>query len=352
MWSNDGPNQTYVSALTRLTTTAVALATAVTALLSTTMIPAVAAVPDVPVQLPVEIEPMPPYQPQQFCDPVAKPGTRALANLLTSTYAGTAIVSLTRPCDGSRSEHYDGRAIDWGVDHRIDAQRAKGKAFLHWLFSTDDSGNDDAMLRRLGVMYVIWNKQIWGAYSQRWEPYSCSGTTACHVDHMHISLDWSGAMKKTSFWTGKVTEPMDPPLYALRTVGETQTVSVEAREDDPTPEFKLVSGARYRLTVSGTYHYDGERGHRADAECSTPDGDTWSPLTADEKGPRSGALDLWINDMHRWRPDQAAADGCDATHHYHRTISIDDNTPLVARVAVDNPWWTDGALTLTIRRVA
>src|SRR4051794_16806174 len=73
-----------------------------------------AVVPKASVSLPSAIEVMPPYQPQSFCAPIVRPGTKALAGLLTRTYAGTAIVSLTRPCDGSRSEHFDGRAIDWG----------------------------------------------------------------------------------------------------------------------------------------------------------------------------------------------------------------------------------------------
>src|SRR5437868_15346055 len=75
-------------------------------------------VPHAPVGLPTAIEQMPPYQPEAFCSPTVKPGTQALANLLTATYPGTAIVSLVRPCASDTSEHYDGRAIDWGVDHR------------------------------------------------------------------------------------------------------------------------------------------------------------------------------------------------------------------------------------------
>src|SRR3954452_15971247 len=203
---------------------ALALSTLVSAVLSLVApTAALAVVPTAPVALPGDIEVTPPYQPQTFCYPVANPRTVTLASKLTATYAGTAIVSLTRPCGTDTSEHYDGRAIDWGVDHRHDSQRAKGNAFLRWLFATDAAGNDHAMLRRLGVMYVIWNKQIWGSWSEKWEPYSCSGVTACHVDHMHISLDWSGAMKKTSFWTGSVSAPMPPPLISIRALNVAKT---------------------------------------------------------------------------------------------------------------------------------
>jgi hypothetical protein len=66
------------------------------------------------------------------------------------------------------------------------------------------------MARRLGIMYIIWNKQIWGAYSagSGWRPYSCSGVTGCHQDHVHFSFAWNGAMKRTSYWTKSVA-PVD-----------------------------------------------------------------------------------------------------------------------------------------------
>jgi hypothetical protein len=330
-----------------------AVAVAATTLVVAGAVPAQAVVPHSPVELPSTIEPMPPYQPQQFCDPTAKRGTLALAHMLTDTYAGTSIVSLTRPCGSDTSEHYDGRAIDWGVDHRDDKMREQGKAFLDWLFAPDKSGEADAMVRRLGVMYVIWNKRIWGSWSQSWRPYSCSGATACHVDHMHISLDWSGALRKTSFWTGKVREPMAPPLFALRATGVDTTFSLDSRDSEPTPAFKVIGGGRYRFTVSGTYHYDDRRHHRADAECSTTDGETWTALADGEESKRSGRYDLWVNGRHAWRPvGPDASDGCDPTHHYQRTLSFPDNAPLTVNLELPEHWTADGSLTVTVRRVA
>ena len=336
----------------RASAAAAAVALAATTLVTVTASPANAVVPTSPVALPTQIESMPPYQPQRFCDPVAKRGTRALADLLTTTYAGTSIVSLTRTCGSDTSEHYDGRAIDWGVDHRNDKMRAQGKAFLHWLFAPDGNGDRYAMVRRLGVMYVIWNKQIWGSWSQQWEPYSCSGATACHVDHMHISLDWSGAMRKTSFWTGQVRPAMDPPLFALRRTGVDESQTVDARDADPTPVFKVVGGARYELTVSGVYHYDDSRRHRADAECSTTNGHDWSPLAADDTSRGSGVLDLWVNGRHGWRPTTDDGNGCDATHQYHRTVTFPETAPLDAALHLPNSWTADGSVTLTVRRLS
>jgi hypothetical protein len=298
--------------------------------------------------LPVEIEVMPPYQPQIYCDPTVKPGTRALADLLTTTYSGTSVVSLTRTCGTDRSEHYDGRAIDWGVDHRIDKQRLQGKAFLQWAFAADAAGNGKAMLRRLGIMYIIWNKQIWGAWTDGWEPYSCSGATACHVDHMHISLDWSGAEKKTSFWTGVVSDPMPPPLLPIKALHAPVTQTVSARGDEPDPLYRLVAGARYRFSVSGVYHYDDRRRHRADAECSTSDGETWTKAPPDGT---PGLYDLSVNGVSRWRATGDAVDGCSASHTYKRAATFEERTPLLMFIDNPNGWLGDGELTVTIERI-
>ena len=314
--------------------------------------PANAVVPNAPVALPAGIEVMPPYQPQTFCDPVAKRGTKALAALLTSTYHGTAIVSLTRPCGTDTSEHYDGRAIDWGVNVANTKQRAQGKAFLAWLFAPDAAGNPHAMLRRLGVMYVIWNKRIWGSWSQSWEPYSCSGVTACHQDHMHISLDWSGALERTSFWTGKVSVPMPPPLFTLRQVGAVETVPVSVQDPQPQPQYRVVAGGRYRFLVTGTYNDDGRGHHRADAECSTTDGATWSALAPEDLSARTGTFDLWVNDHHGWHPTDATT-GCSPTHSYRQTITFPVRAPL--QFSLNDPgqnWGAYGHLKVTIQRLS
>ena len=65
--------------------------------------------------------------------------------------------------------------------------------------------------RRLGVMYVIWNGKIWGAYrsADGWRPYTGGES---HSDHIHISLSWNGAMKSTSWWTGKAAPTRLRPL--------------------------------------------------------------------------------------------------------------------------------------------
>lgn len=165
--------------------------------------------PATPRGLPAAIEPLAPYVEQAACDPVPRAGTLALAHLLTRTYRGTTFAT-TYACgtDGTRSEHYDGRAIDWMVSIADPAQHADALAVLRWLLATDAAGNRFAMARRLGVMYVIYDNRMWGAWDGRWEPYngcarlkSHAYDNSCHRTHMHISLSWNGAMGRTSFWT-------------------------------------------------------------------------------------------------------------------------------------------------------
>ncbi|MEZ4369586.1 MAG: hypothetical protein R3B07_02135 [Polyangiaceae bacterium] len=66
---------------------------------------------------------------------------------------------------------------------------------IDWLLKTDQHGNACALARRFGVMYMIWNKRIWGSYrspngscaSSGWSNYSGSNP---HTDHVHLSFSW------------------------------------------------------------------------------------------------------------------------------------------------------------------
>jgi hypothetical protein len=151
-----------------------------------------------------EIEGYARYEGQSTCDPTPKPGTVALRNLLLSRYPATVSFGISRACDvGGRSEHKEGRAFDWGANVNNPGQRAAVENFIAALFATDSYGHHHALARRMGVMYVIWNQQIWGAYQADagWQPYSGDSP---HTDHMHISLSWAGARAETSFYSGKV----------------------------------------------------------------------------------------------------------------------------------------------------
>ena len=172
--------------------------------------------PRTPTGMPRAIEAMAPYVGQASCDPHLRSGTMRLARLLATTYRGYGATSWhsVYACgtDGSRSEHYDGRAIDWMVDIHNPKQHAAALATIKWLLATDRAGNRFAMARRLGVMYVIYDNRMWGAWDGRWEQYNnCAhlpargNDNACQRTHMHISLSWNGAFGRTTFWTKHVT---------------------------------------------------------------------------------------------------------------------------------------------------
>lgn len=168
------------------------------------------ATPPTPADLPLGIEPLPAYVSQSSCDPVAKPGMTAFAKLLQTTYPDTGSSGIIRSCSvGATSEHEEGRAFDWAVSVKNPNHVAEVNALLNWLTAPDAAGNQAAMARRLGVMYMIWNKRIYGVYraGDGWRPYACSNATSCHQDHVHISLTWAGAMGRTSYWTKSVAAP-------------------------------------------------------------------------------------------------------------------------------------------------
>jgi len=172
------------------------------------------AAPVTPLGLPRAVEPLAAYVQQRACDPSDKPGAVGLGRLLTRTFPGTSFgVSRSCAADGFNSEHYEGRALDWMISARKPAQAAQAAAALNWMFARDAGGNRWSVARRLGIMYMIWNDRIWGAYATEsgWRPYSTCARhpepawdTTCHRDHVHISLTWAGAMGRTSFWTRSV----------------------------------------------------------------------------------------------------------------------------------------------------
>ena len=143
--------------------------------------------------------------PQNSCDPTEKPGTQSLRSMITAANAGTGDSGISRACsaDGT-SEHKEGRAWDWQVS--AFSQDANVQDVFRWLFATDAHGNLNANFRRLGIMYIIYNKQIISSsrINEGWRPYPCSGVTSCHQDHVHFSQSRVGGAKQTSYWTAGV----------------------------------------------------------------------------------------------------------------------------------------------------
>ena len=154
------------------------------------------------------VESYAPYQPQRTCARKDKPGTVALGRWLVArggVYGGTL-----RSCgSGGRSEHKDGRAFDWMLDARDADDRAVADAFLVEAFADDELGDTDALARRMGIMYVIWNDRMYAAWDgfepKRYLSSGCRTRRACsvtlrHRDHMHVSLSKAGAKGRTSWY--------------------------------------------------------------------------------------------------------------------------------------------------------
>ena len=154
------------------------------------------------------------YDGQDTCDPTAKPGAVGLRDLLEQTYPATTPIAIGRDCSvGGTSEHKEGRAYDWGVNSLDPAQKAMADDLLAWLLATDQHGNVNAMARRLGIMYAIWNGKVWKSYgtNRGWQTYTGSNP---HTGHVHFSLNWDGAYKRTSWWAAQTASPSAPETVA------------------------------------------------------------------------------------------------------------------------------------------
>ena len=177
---------------------AVALVTAVGTGVGTA--PAAAAPPTLPFSRAIDTYSR--YEGQTECVTEPSPGLVTLRELITAAYPGVAPLGrLIRDCtQGGASEHKDGRAVDWAVNVNSPAQRAAAEDFLGWLLATDVHGNANANMRRLGIMYVIWDRRVFKAYRAEagWTPYVGA---APHTDHIHISLSWAGARRETTWWS-------------------------------------------------------------------------------------------------------------------------------------------------------
>lgn len=185
--------------------------------------PAAAALPNP--AFPSSIDSYARYDAEETCTPSAKPGLIALRDeILRPEFGGSmSDFGISRSCSGSSSGHEEGRAMDWMMDHRVARERANADEFIGWLLATDRHGNKHANARRLGVMYIIYNDRIWSASraSDGWRGYThaaCRGGGYCsptlrHVDHVHLSLSWDGAYKRTSYWTAprSASKPVSRP---------------------------------------------------------------------------------------------------------------------------------------------
>jgi hypothetical protein len=250
------------------------------------------------------------YQAQFLCATTMQPGVAAFRSIVLKAYPKTRSASEVRTCNpATTSEHQDGRAWDWSVRANNATERKTAESLLAWLLAPDEFGNEFAQARRLGIMYVIWNKKVWRAYRGGWEPYPCSGVTSCHQDHVHFSFGWAGAKKKTSYWTGRVSPQLPPPIPVLGTVGEEMRTTVSAKKSQVYGEKSVVGGLLYSLRATGTWRYGRSDYQRADAACRRTKDGAW------QRG-RS----LRVSGMWNLTPTIDTGGGCNTANHTYVAI--------------------------------
>ena len=309
------------------------------------------------------IEALSPYQGQSMCSPTAKPGVAALRDLVLRSYPGTRNLGITRACTvGGRSEHKEGRAFDWGVNVNNPAEKAAADDLLRWLHATDAHGNRFANARRLGIQYVIWNRRIWSSYAPTWRAYTGPSP---HTDHVHISFNWPGANKQTSFWTGRVvnatagTVPSAPPVSTAPAPPKTpvvvkppppvrheQTWSLQSnRATGNSSPYSVQAGQVYLLKVRGTYAPGPML--KADAKCWLARGTTrWT-----RTGPGGDLGDVLVNNRDLdFRPEtRSSADrSCDTTNHVY-TVVLKPRRTGVLNLRVLDTSYADNKGTLGVR---
>jgi peptidoglycan hydrolase-like protein with peptidoglycan-binding domain len=238
-----------------------------------------------PVPLPAALDPVSPYLPQVACNPDDMPGPAMLRDLVLSTYGIGGRGNISRGCTEGLSEHSEGRAWDWSVRVDRPAEREAAADFLAWL--THDDGRN---ARRLGVMYVIYNKKIWAVYNTKagWRK------SHAHTDHVHISFSWNGARGLTSFWTGTVGAVDHGPC--VRFVGSyAPPTSVPRRIRCPTATTALVKTSapnrQYGTTGSAVSRAQSTLGVPSTGRFDTP---TRAAVTAYQRAhelPTTGAMD-------------------------------------------------------------
>lgn len=207
-------------------------------------------VPSAAVALPVED--FAPYQPQRNCNPTPKPGTVQLAAWLQHAYPGTGSLGISRPCGVSGiSEHKEGRAFDWAVDHDSAKDRADVEDFLENILAPDEDANAAAKARRMGIMYLIWNDHIYsssvGFEKRDYLSPGCRSTKKCsvalrHRNHVHISLSRAGARGDTSWYHRNDPPPAPAPAPTPPEPPEPPTPP----EPEPAPPVEPVLDLRTR----------------------------------------------------------------------------------------------------------
>ena len=308
------------------------------------------------------LEDFAPYEPQTKCSPTAKPGTLQLAAWLQRKYPGSGSLGISRACGhGGVSEHKEGRAFDWAVNHSSTRDRTYVKKFLADIFAPDAQGNPAAKARRMGIMYLIWNDHIYSAsrgFAKR--DYLSSGcrtkkkcsVTLRHRNHVHISLSRAGGRGDTSWYHRNDPRPAPTPTPTPEPTPDPVPTPEPAPELPPEPvldlskrdyaklsvlpdgepvrsRFSLRKGTTYKLTVAGLFTY-GRPDEVADATCVWSDSArAWRAGADDATAERHGTLDLTVD-----KDPVLGAECHERGHKYTTTYTPSRTAPL--RLQVDN----------------
>jgi peptidoglycan hydrolase-like protein with peptidoglycan-binding domain len=263
-----------------------------------------------PVRLPAAIDDYSGYQPQASCSPVVLPGVAKLRNLVLRTYQRGHDGGVTRSCvSGGSSEHKEGRAWDWMVNVSNRAERRAAADFLSWLTARGPDGRAGHQARRLGIMYVIYNRRIWSAYrsGDGWRYYSGYSP---HTDHVHVSFSWAGARGMTSFWRGRVTGSDYGRCSVFR--GQPGVLTAKARRTPCESTVPLVRRSRRAIQLFGSHNTNAMRlaqSRLGVRRTGTFDRRTWRAVKRYQNNhdlPRTGAIDhpTWtslVPRTTRWR---------------------------------------------------
>jgi hypothetical protein len=211
------------------------------------------------------IDPLQPYDSSEgtTCSTTVQPGVVAVQNLITRAYGAQSFGTLRTCSATSKSGHEEGRSLDWMNNAANAAQKARADEFVAWLLATDKYGNQFAMARRLGVMYIIWNDWMWRSYdvTRRDNPSSNP-----HTDHIHISFGWPGARAQTSYFTGGYGCSPDTAGCPLTRLGGTErfaTAVLVARAAVPESDTVVIASGEQNHLVDGLVAAPLARAHDA-----------------------------------------------------------------------------------------
>jgi len=157
----------------------------------------------------VSVEDYSPRDEASTCDPSPKLGVSEFRAFVLEHLGGTDL-GICRECGQKPSEHYEGRAWDWGVRTDRPEDVVRVEKLMAWLLAPGAFGELHANVRRVGLRYMIWDGRIWTGGTRSWLPYSGASP---HRDHVHFSFGWDGALGQTSFynWLKDPTGATPPP---------------------------------------------------------------------------------------------------------------------------------------------